>query len=33
MRPANFDDLKEPEISDIEKDDYRAYTRHTPMNS
>lgn len=24
--------LEEPEVDDIEKDDYRAYTRHTPIN-
>lgn len=26
-------ELKEPETEDIPKDDYRAYTRHNPMNS
>lgn len=29
MRIADFTSLKEPEISDIEKDDYRAYPRHS----
>ena len=29
MRPAGYDNLQEPEIEDIEKDDYRAYPRHT----
>lgn len=29
MRPANLGSLQEPEISDIEKDDYRAFPRHT----
>lgn len=28
MRPKGYDTLKEPEIDDIEKDDYRAYPRH-----
>ena len=31
MRAASLANLKEPEADDIEKDDYRAYTRHTPM--
>ncbi|MDE6421970.1 MAG: tRNA (guanosine(46)-N7)-methyltransferase TrmB, partial [Muribaculaceae bacterium] len=31
MRPGHLTDLKEPEADDIERDDYRAYTRHTPM--
>lgn len=31
MRPKSFDNLQEPEADDIERDDYRAYTRHTPM--
>ena len=31
MRPGRLTDLKEPEADDIERDDYRAYTRHTPM--
>lgn len=33
MRPNSFDNLQEPPAEDIEKDDYRAYTRHTPMIS
>ena len=32
MRPGSLKDLKEPVADDIERDDYRAYTRHTPMN-
>ena len=32
MRPGSLKDLKEPMADDIERDDYRAYTRHTPMN-
>lgn len=32
MRPGSLTDLKEPVADDIERDDYRAYTRHTPMN-
>lgn len=32
MRPRSLENLQEPEANDIEKDDYRAYTRHTPMN-
>lgn len=31
MRPHSFDNLMEPNSDDIEKDDYRAYPRHTPM--
>jgi len=31
MRPHSFDDLKEPPSEDIERDDYRAYPRHTPF--
>ena len=31
MRASSLANLKEPEADDIEKDDYRAYTRHTPM--
>ncbi len=31
MRPGSLKDLKEPPADDIERDDYRAYTRHTPM--
>ena len=31
MRAASLANLREPEADDIEKDDYRAYTRHTPM--
>lgn len=31
MRPRTFEGLIEPETEDIEKDDYRAYPRHTPM--
>ena len=31
FRPLNCSELKEPEIDDIEKDDYRAFTRHTPI--
>lgn len=31
MRVKDFSNLQEPDSSDIEKDDYRAYTRHTPM--
>lgn len=30
--PANCE-LEEPEADDIPKDDYRAYTRHTPMEN
>lgn len=33
MRPVNLGSLREPEISDIEKDDYRAYPRHTSQLS
>ena len=33
MRVKDFSNLQEPEIDDIEKDDYRAYTRHTPMGN
>lgn len=33
MRPSGFDDLREPEISDIGKDDYRAYPRHTVVKN
>lgn len=29
MRPKSFDHLQEPKADDIEKDDYRAYPRHT----
>lgn len=29
MRVKDFDNLQEPEIDDIEKDDYRAYPRHS----
>lgn len=29
MRPLVFENLKEPPADDIEKDDYRAYPRHT----
>jgi tRNA (guanine-N7-)-methyltransferase len=29
MRPRNLGNLQEPEADDIEKDDYRAYPRHT----
>lgn len=32
MRPSDYGNLREPEISDIEKDDYRAYPRHTVIN-
>ncbi len=32
MRPRSLENLQEPQVDDIEKDDYRAYTRHTPMN-
>ncbi len=32
MRPHSLENLQEPQADDIEKDDYRAYTRHTPMN-
>lgn len=32
MRPKNYDCLKEPPADDIEKDDYRAYPRHTVIN-
>ena len=32
MRPLSLENLQEPQTDDIEKDDYRAYTRHTPMN-
>ena len=32
MRSGSLKDLKEPVADDIERDDYRAYTRHTPMN-
>lgn len=31
FRPDHFSNLKEPFIEDIPKDDYRAYTRHTPL--
>lgn len=31
MRVADFSRLREPETDDIEKDDYRAYPRHTVM--
>lgn len=30
MRPSRLTDLKEPPSDDIERDDYRAYPRHTP---
>ena len=30
--PGREGSLEEPEAGDIEKDDYRAYTRHTPIN-
>lgn len=33
MRPRLFENLQEPPSDDIEKDDYRAYARHTPMNN
>lgn len=29
MRPKNYGELREPETDDIERDDYRAYPRHT----
>ena len=29
MRPKSFENLLEPKVDDIEKDDYRAYPRHT----
>ena len=34
MRVPDFSNLQEPDSSDIEKDDYRAYPRHTvqPQN-
>ena len=32
MRPRSLENHQEPQADDIEKDDYRAYTRHTPMN-
>lgn len=32
MRPATFENLVEPEIDDIPRDDYRAYPRHTVIN-
>lgn len=32
MRPRSFENLQEPKADDIEKDDYRAYTRHTPID-
>lgn len=31
MRPKGYDSLVEPKADDIEKDDYRAYPRHTVM--
>lgn len=31
IRIPDFGNLQEPEASDIERDDYRAYTRHTPI--
>lgn len=31
MRVADFSSLQEPDSSDIDRDDYRAYTRHTPI--
>lgn len=31
MRPGSFENLREPQADDIEKDDYRAYPRHTVM--
>lgn len=33
MRPSNPENLKEPPTDDIEKDDYRAYPRHTTFNN
>lgn len=30
MRPGSFENLQEPSSDDIERDDYRAYPRHTP---
>lgn len=30
MRPGSFENLQEPPSDDIERDDYRAYPRHTP---
>ena len=33
MRPCGFGSLREPISDDIEKDDYRAYPRHTPVNA
>lgn len=33
MRVKDFSSLEEPEADDIEKDDYRAYPRHTPMKT
>lgn len=32
MRLASVGNMKEPEIDDIERDDYRAWPRHTPQN-
>lgn len=33
MRPSDYDNLQEPPADDIEKDDYRAYPRHTVVVS
>lgn len=32
FRPDFYSEVKEPFADDIEKDDYRAYSRHTPIN-
>lgn len=32
MRPSGYDNLVEPQADDIERDDYRAYPRHTVIN-
>ena len=33
FRPKFVEELVEPSIDDITKDDYRAYTRHTPLEN